>query len=118
MNKTATTAGKLKISGNTILKIAEAAAAEINGATLATDIRPAFIKQPAAFIEKHLAPIKVRISSDAAVIDISIYIAQGCKAHEVAKAVQENVKTTVQSMTGIAVAKVNVKIAGICANKN
>ena len=118
MNKTATTAGKLKISGNTIQKIAEAAASEINGVILAADIRPAFIKEPAALIEKYLAPIKVHISSDAAVIDISIYIAQGYKAHEVAKAVQENVKSTVQSMTGIAVAKVNVKIAGIRTHKN
>lgn len=117
MNKTAPAAGKLKISGDTILKIAEAAAAEINGVILTSEVRPAFLKEPAALFEKYLAPIKVRISSDAAAIDISIYIAQGYKAHEVAKAVQENVKSTVQSMTGIAVAKVNVKIAGIRAAK-
>lgn len=117
MNKTAPAAGKLKISGDTILKIAEAAAAEINGAILASEARPALLKEPAAFLEKYLAPIKVRISSDAAAIDISIYVAQGYKAHEVAKAVQENIKSTVQSMTGIAVAKVNVKIAGIYTAK-
>ena len=55
----------------------------------------------------------MKINSEAAVIDISIVTELGHKAYEVAKAVQDHVKSAVQNMTGIAVSKVNVKIVGI-----
>ena len=63
------------------------------------------------------SPVKVSVSKEAAVIDISIVTEQGSKAINVASAVQASVKSAVQNMTGIAVSKVNVNIAGIMPNK-
>lgn len=57
--------------------------------------------------------MKVRLSASSAVIDLCVVILQGYHAHRVAQALQECVKSAVQNMAGIAVSKVNVKIAGI-----
>ena len=51
------------------------------------------------------------------VITILIITEQGSKAVNVASAVQESVKSAVQSMTGIPVSKVNVNIVGIQLSK-
>ncbi len=99
--------GSLKISGNAILKIAQTAAAEAAGAVLAVP------KARLPFAACFSPPVKVRFSADSVVIDVSIAVMQGFQAHTVAETVQENVKSAVQNMTGIAVSKVNVKITGI-----
>ncbi len=104
--------GTLKVSGNAIVSIAEAAAAEIKGVALTSTNKLAVLKS-SSVKEKFITPIRVKISSDSVSVDISIIITQSAKAADVAKAVQNNVKSAVQSMTGIAVSKVNVTIAGI-----
>ena len=63
------------------------------------------------------SPVQVSLSKEAAVITISIITEQGSKAVNVASAVQESVKSAVQSMTGIPVSKVNVNIVGIQLSK-
>ncbi len=112
-NNEAKTTGTLKISGNAIVRIAEAAAAEIKGVALTSTNKLAVVGS-SAIKEKFITPIRVKISADSVLIDITIIVSQYAKASEVAKAVQNNVKSAVQSMTGIAVSKVNVVIAGIC----
>lgn len=115
MNKNeARTTGTLKVSGNAIVRIAESAAAEIKGVALSSTNKLAVVGS--ASKGKIITPIRVKISADSVSIDIAIMISQSAKAAEVAKAVQNNVKSAVQSMTGIAVSKVNVVVAGICAD--
>ncbi|MCM1334577.1 MAG: Asp23/Gls24 family envelope stress response protein [Bacteroides sp.] len=109
--------GSLKISGNAILRIAETAAAEVDGVALTEENRIAVPRDAAPFSRLLSPPVKVRISADAAVIELSVVVLQGYRAHRVALALQESVKSAVQNMTGIAVSKVNVKIAGICFDK-
>lgn len=108
--------GSLKISNEVIVKIAELAAAEISG--VATEdgklsALPSRIGLPPLLN----GPVKISVSKEAAVIDVSIVTLQGSKAVNVASAVQENVKSAVQSMTSIPVSKVNVSIVGIKLNK-
>ena len=115
MNKNdAKTTGTLKVSANAIIGIAEAAAAEIRGVALTSTNKLAVLKS-SAIKERFISPIHVKISNDSVSIDISIIVNQSAKACDVAKAVQNNVKSAVQSMTGIAVSKVNVSVVGICA---
>ena len=104
--------GKLRISGDVIADIAEAAASEINGVSLKDNNRlETAVNIP--FIKDFVSPVRVRVGNDAVTIDISVIIDGSYKAYEVAKLVQENVKSSVQNMTGIAVSKVNVSIVGI-----
>ena len=104
--------GSLKVSANVIVNIAQAAAAEINGAVITPANKLAvFLHSPAA--NQLINPVKVRLGSESAVIDISMMTDMNHKACEVARAVQENVKSAVQNMTGITVSKVNVKIIAV-----
>lgn len=50
---------------------------------------------------------------DIAQINICVNLIYGYKIKDVAQQIQENVKATVQNMTGITVSKVNVFIAGV-----
>lgn len=116
MSNDVKTTGTLKVSADAIVSIAEAAAAEIRGVALTSTNKLAVLNST-AIKEKIIKPISVKISADSVSVDISIIVMQSAKAAEVAKAVQNNVKSAIQSMTGIAVSKVNVAIAGICSEE-
>lgn len=117
MEKTpSTSAGTLKVSNEVIAKIAELAATEITG--VATEDGKLSVPQPRIGFPPLIgSPVKISLSKEAAVVDVSIITEQGSKAVNVASAVQENVKSAVQSMTGIPVSKVNVNVVGIKLNK-
>lgn len=57
--------------------------------------------------------IKISLSAEAAQIDLAIVIKLNYKIKDVCETVQTTIKEAVQSMTGIAVSKVNVFVAGI-----
>lgn len=116
-NNEVKTSGTLKVSGNAIAGIAEAAAAEIKGVAITSTNKLAVLNN-SSIKEKLISPIKIKLSSDTVSIDVAIIIYPNAKACNVAKAVQNNIKSTVQSMTGIAVSKVNVSVAGICNEEN
>ncbi len=103
--------GTLKVSENVIFTIAKNATLEIKGvdslAPVAPILKNAFIKS-----EKNNA-IKIRLTGDVVEISISINVKMGNKVTVVAEEIQNNVKSSVQTMTGVAVARVNVTIAGI-----
>ncbi len=108
--------GILKVSNEVIMKIAELAACEISG--VASENGKLTVSQSPIGLGTFLgSPVKVSVSKDAVVIDLSIVTEQGSKAINVASAVQASVKSAVQNMTGIAVSKVNVNIVGILLNK-
>ncbi len=111
-NKTAGTPGSLKVSSGVIISIAQAAAAEVEGVYVNAADRPVVISG-APLDSKMVPPIQVRLSDDSAVIDISVITDINYRAYEVAKEVQEHVKSAVQNMTGIAVPKVNVRIVSV-----
>lgn len=104
--------GSLKISNDVIVKIAELAACEIPGVA-ARDGKLETLPAKLALAKLFDPPIRVFTAKEAVVIDVSIVTEQGSKAINVASAVQSNVKSAVQNMTGIPVSKVNVKIIGI-----
>lgn len=111
-NNTEVMAGTLKVSSNVIVSIAETAAAEVEGVAV-NSVNKLAVVSGVPLSSNLLPPIRVRLNGDAAVIDISIITELGAKAFEVAKEVQEHVKSSVQNMTGIAVSKVNVRISAV-----
>ncbi|MFA9380843.1 MAG: Asp23/Gls24 family envelope stress response protein [Acetanaerobacterium sp.] len=105
------TVGSLKISEEVLSKIASTAAREINGVA-------ALAAMPTTFkglVSKPVVPrpVKIVVRDDVAVIDVYVNLVSGAKIQEVAQQIQSNVKASVQSMTGIAVSKVNVHVVSI-----
>lgn len=105
------TVGSLKISEEVLSKIASTAAREINGvadmAAMPTTIK-GLVSRPV--VPK---PVRILVRDDVAVIDVYVNLKAGAKIQEVAQQIQANVKASVQSMTGIAVSKVNVHVVSI-----
>jgi uncharacterized alkaline shock family protein YloU len=112
MNTADGASGSLKVSTNVIVSIAETAASEVEGVAV-NSVNKFAVLSGAPLTSKLVSPIKVRLNGDSAVIDIAVVTESGFRSYEVAKSVQEHVKSSVQNMTGIAVSKVNVKIVGI-----
>ena len=57
--------------------------------------------------------VKVEVGDKETAIDLFLIVEYGSKIVEVAKQVQENVKETVETMTGLNVVEVNVNVQGV-----
>lgn len=57
--------------------------------------------------------VKVEINEKEVKIDVSIIVKYGAKIPEVASKIQEKIATDVETMTGLKVVSVNVKVQGI-----
>lgn len=100
-------AATLKISEDVIITVAKLAALDVNGVeSLCGEI------SKMSKLKKN-GPIAVSMVEDVAAVDIKINIKSGFRVVQVAQQVQAAVKDSVQSMTGVAVARVNVKVCGV-----
>ncbi|MBR2283640.1 MAG: Asp23/Gls24 family envelope stress response protein [Ruminococcus sp.] len=97
---------KLKISEDVIITVAKLAALDVRGVAALSGEVSKMSKL------RGNGPIKVSMMGDVAAIDISIKVKGGVRAPAVAEEVQTAVKENVQNMTGVAVARVNVIVAG------
>lgn len=107
--------GIIKISDEVVSVIAGIAASEIGGvyeftSSVTSNIFPIGKKSAGK-------SVKVNVDGNDAVIDISILVAYGVKIPEVVTQVQENVKKTVEVMTGLKVSSVNINVNNIVIPK-
>ena len=104
--------GNIHISEEVLAAIAAAAALEVEGvsglaANLGSDIAELLGK-------KNLANgVRVKMEEDKVEVELSVLMGYGHTIPEMGKAVQEGVKTAIESMTGLEVASVNVNVGGI-----
>lgn len=109
--------GKVNISDDVVASIAGIAASEIEGVTGMSRGMAYDIAEKLGAKKNPQKGVKVSVSDDGAVIDLYIIVAFGVRIPELAWEVQENVKNSVESMTGIDVLKVNVCIEGVSFEK-
>lgn len=103
--------GSLRISRDVIATVAGSAAREVEGVH---SLAPYSANLTGWMVKKQTArPVAITLNDDVAVIDMQIVLKSGYAIPAVAEKVQVAVKDAVQSMTGIAVSKVNINIAGI-----
>lgn len=57
--------------------------------------------------------VSVEVGQVEAAIDLRVIVEYGVKINEVARQLQENVKEAVETMTGLRVVEVNVKVEGV-----
>ncbi len=103
--------GELKISQEVIAAVAKVAVLETKG----VDSLAAPPASRALFSKKPMQKaIGVSVSDDFVTVSVCVNLKFGASIKEVCASVQTAVKDNVQSMTGMAVSKVNVLVAGIC----
>jgi uncharacterized alkaline shock family protein YloU len=102
--------GSIKISQDVVASIAKFAALEIDGVDSISAGRG--VKGLLARVN-YVKPIRVQVGDDDVVtVGIDIVAKNGVYIPEVAGAVQRNIKNAIQNMTGLAVSRVDVVVAG------
>ena len=105
------TTGSLQISQDVIATIAGVAAQEIDGVGATAQHTPGFRHFPLK--KQRKKNVDVLISDGSVEINMGIALKYGAKINDVCPAVQKAVKENVQTMTGMAVSKVNIFVARI-----
>lgn len=109
--------GIVKISDEVVEVIAGLAASEIDGIVgMSTKLVGGITKILTA--KKSVSKgVKVTVGEDSASIDIFVVVTYGTKILDVARKVQENVKKSVESMTGLKVSAVDVYVQNMVLPK-
>ena len=105
--------GKVNISDDVVAAIAGIAASEIDGVYGMSGSVAAGIAEKLGAKKSLQKGVKVDIKPDGSIIDLYITVEFGVRIPELSWNIQENVKNSVETMTGISVAKVNVHVDGV-----
>lgn len=104
--------GAVKISDDVISIIAGVATTEVEGVLEMNGGITAGITDMLGM--KNLSKgVKVELREESVLVDLYIVIKYGLKLDEVGSKVQENVKNSIETMTGMEVEEVNVNIVGV-----
>lgn len=108
--------GEVRIADDVISMIAAISATEVEGvAGMAGNITSELISK---FGVKNLSRgVKVTIAEEQVSIELALELKYGVSLPEVCESVQEKVKSSVETMTGLTVDEVNIRIAGIALDK-
>lgn len=118
LNRDETNIGIVKISDEVVSVIAGIAATEIKGVVEIAHGVTSGITQMITGKKNVTKGIKVVVEEGEAAIDVVLTVQYGMKIPEVVAQVQENVKKTVEAMTGLTVSSVNVYVYNIVVPKN
>lgn len=103
--------GSLQISTDVIGKIAKLAATETDGVV---DVCAGSAGMRSFLGKVNLQkPVSVELLENVAEITVSLTVRYGSQIPAVCEKVQENVKSAVQNMTSITVARVNIVVVGV-----
>lgn len=104
--------GSIKIANEVVAIIAGLAATEVEGVAGMSGGITGGITEMLGM--KNLSKgVKVEVGEKETAIDIFIIVEYGSRISDVAQTVQENVKTAVETMTGLNVVEVNVNVQGV-----
>ncbi len=110
--RTNETGGEIRIANEVVVVIAALAATEIDGVhSIEGNVTNAVVSRLGM---KNLSRgVKVEVDDGKVSVDLSLNLCYGHPIPEVCTAVQDRVKTAIESMTGLEVSVVNVKICGV-----
>lgn len=109
--------GEIRVSEEVVAIIAGLAATEVEGvSSMAGNITNEIVSKLGM---KNLSKgIFVEVMDEEIKVDVALNIAYGYAIPEISAKVQERVKTSVENMTGLTVAVVNIRIASVDMNEN
>jgi len=106
---------QVQIADDVIAVIAEIATLEVEGMVSTVQVKNDFVQ--AISRKKASKGVKVEVGDGEVVIDITATVKYGVKIPKVCLEVQEKVKNSVETMTGLHVASVNIHVAGVFFEK-
>lgn len=106
---------QVQIADDVIAVIAEIATLEVEGMVSTTQVKNDFVQ--AISRKKGPKGVKVEVGDGEVLIDITATVKYGVKIQKVCLEVQEKVKNSVETMTGLHVASVNMHVAGVFFEK-
>lgn len=118
LNKDEVNIGIVKISDEVVSVIAGIAASEIAGVIEITPGVTTGITQMITGKKNVGKGVKVTVEDGATSVDIILSVLYGVRIPEVVSQVQENVKKTVEAITGLKVSAVNVFVQNIVVPKD
>ncbi len=109
--------GEVQIADEVIASIAGLAATEVEGvASMAGNITKELVSKLGM---KSLSKgVKIEVDTENVVVDLALQVEYGYNIPKVSRTVQEKVKAAIETMTGLTVSEVNVRIAAVSAEKN
>jgi len=105
--------GKVNISDDVVASIAGIATGEIDGVYGMAGGVASGIAERLGAKKSPQKGVKVDVKPDGSIIDLYVVVEFGVRIPELAWSIQENVKNSVETMTGITVASVNVHVDGV-----
>ena len=104
--------GEIKVADEVVAIIAGLAATEVEGvSSMAGNITNELVSKLGV---KNLSKgVKVTVLEGVVTVDLTLNIEFGKNILEVSKKVQDKVKSSIENMTGLEVADVNIRIAGV-----
>ena len=104
--------GDIKISDSVVASIAGLAASEIDGVdSLSGNLTNEIVAKFG--IKNNSKGVKLEINQGSVIADIYVNVVYGFSIPDVSAKVQEKVKQAIESMTGLSVIGVNVRVVGI-----
>jgi len=108
-------ANQVQIADDVIAVIAEIATLEVAGMVSTAQTKTDFVQ--AISRKKSPKGVKVEVSESEIMIDIAVIVQYGVKIQKVCLEVQEKVKNSVETMTGLHVASVNIHVVDVYFDK-
>lgn len=109
--------GNIRISADVVSTIAGIATTELEGVAGMYSSFAGGIAEKLGAKKNPSKGVKIEMSEDAVSIDLYIVVDYGVRIPELSWEIQENVKNNVETMTGLAVQKVNIHIEGVSFEK-
>lgn len=108
--------GEVQIADEVVAIIAGLAATEVEGVSkMAGNITNELVSKLGM---KNLSKgVKVAVAGGSVSVDLALEIEFGYSVPQVSKLVQEKVKSAIETMTGLSVDEVNIRIAGVSLEK-
>lgn len=108
--------GRIQISDQVVAVIAGIAATEIEGvASLVGNITNEIVSKMG--IKNLSKGVKVEMAENTVIACVTLNLMYGFNIPDVCQKVQEKVATSIETMTGLSVAKVDVSVADLTVNK-
>lgn len=109
--------GEVQIADDVVAVIAGLAATEVEGvANMAGNITNELV---AKLGMKNLSKgVRVEVSDEGVVVDLALTIQFGVSIKKVSIAVQEKVKSAIETMTGLAVKQINIRVANLAMDQD
>lgn len=107
--------GEVQISDDVLAVISAMAAMEVEGVVaMAGNITTEIVAKLG--MKKLSKGVRVDVDENTVMLDLSIVLRMNENIIQISKKVQDRVKTTVENMTGMKVANVNVNISNVLSN--